>query len=321
MKETDDNATILDIQRMSTEDGPGIRTTVFFKGCSLACLWCHNPESLSFARQVQWFGTMCIGCKTCIRSCPRGALVFEAGGLSILRDKCDQCFKCVDFCPSGAMEIKGTWWSLDNLVYEVLKDRSYFEKSGGGITVSGGDPLVQIDFTERFLSRLKEEGVHTAVDTAGFVSKVSLERMLPYTDLILYDLKLIDSRKHKKFTGADNQLILENAKFLAKYIKEHGRPEMWIRTPVIPGATDSDENIASIGTFITNELSSVVNKWELCAFNNLCRDKYKRLDMEWDFKEDILLTRDRMNQLTSIARDSCNCGEIVVWSGSVKVEV
>jgi len=321
MKETDDKATILDIQRLSTEDGPGIRTTVFFKGCSLACLWCHNPESISFERQIQWFGTRCIGCRTCVKSCPNDALVLGESGLSILRDKCELCFKCVDFCPSGAIELKGTEWSLDELVYEVLKDRSYFEKSGGGITISGGDPLVQIDFAEKFLSKLKEEGIHTAVDTAGFVSKASLERILPYTDLIMYDLKLIDSQKHKKFIGADNRLILENAKFLAKYIKVNGKPEMWIRTPIIPGATDSDENIAAIGAFIAGELLSVVTKWELCAFNNLCRDKYKRLDMEWDYKEDVLLTSERMDGLISVAQNSCNCPGRIVWSGSVKVEV
>lgn len=321
MKDTDEKATILDLQRFSTEDGPGIRTTVFFKGCSLACLWCHNPESISFAKQIQWLKTRCIGCRTCIKSCPVNALVLSEEGITIMRDNCNLCLACVEKCPTGAIEVKGTLWSLNDLVNEVLKDRSYFEKSGGGVTISGGDPLMQANFSIQFLSRLKEEGIHTAVDTAGYVPRKTIKSILPYTDLILYDLKFINRQKHKIFTGADNKLIFDNIEFLADYIKNHDRPEMWIRTPVIPGATDYDENIMAIGEFIVDKLLSAVSKWELCAFNNLCRDKYVRLDMDWDFKKDILLSKEKMEHLAFVARNSGVNPDIVGWSGSVKVEV
>jgi pyruvate formate lyase activating enzyme len=321
MKENNDKAIILDIQRLSTEDGPGLRTTVFFKGCTLACLWCHNPESLSFAKQVQWFGTRCIGCGICMQTCPAEAVILEKDSVSINRDKCDLCLACINSCPTGAMEVKGTLWDLDSLLYEVLKDRAYFNNNGGGITLSGGDPLAQSHFAAKFLSRLKMEGIHTAIDTAGFVPVEAFERVLPYTDLILYDLKLYDEKLHKKFTGAGNKLILENAKFLAGYLRKHGKPQIWIRTPIIPNATDTDENISAIGSFIADELSFTVTKWELCAFNNLCRDKYTRLDMKWDFKKEILLTDDRMEHLTEIARNSGVNPDIVSWSGSVKLEV
>ena len=178
------NATglVLEIQRMSTEDGPGLRTTVFFKGCSLTCTWCHNPESISPHPQVHWIDSRCIACKTCLDTCPKGALSLTPEGISIDRSLCDGCGVCVEACPSTALEQLGRQWTIADLVHEVLKDRVYFEKSGGGITVSGGEPTLQTDFVADFLKRIRAQGIHTALDTCGLCNRQSLDKLLPYYD-------------------------------------------------------------------------------------------------------------------------------------------
>lgn len=312
-------ALVLDIQRISTEDGPGLRTTVFLKGCNLVCSWCHNPESISFKKQVLWVGTHCIGCHSCLDVCKNGALEFTEKGLIIDRNKCIVCTTCVSACPTGAMEVKGVEWELSALVHEVLKDKAYFGKDGG-ITVSGGEPLMQSTFVESFLKELKNNGIHTAVDTAALVPCKVLEKILPYTDLLLLDLKLFDPEEHKKFTGVENSLILQNARFLAEYIKRNGKPELWIRTPIIPNATNEDENITAIGKFINANLYDIPSKWELCSFNNLCSDKYKRLDIKWDLENEPLLHKDEMEHLYQVAKKSGVDPKIVKWSGATKVE-
>lgn len=236
-------AMVVDIQKMSTEDGPGIRTTVFFKGCSLRCAWCHNPEGISPRIEVQWLENRCIGCWSCTNACSNDALKFEKPGIRIDRNRCKSCLSCVNTCPTGALEAKGRLWDMDSLFREVLKDRAYYEKSGGGVTASGGEALLQSNFIEFFFKKLKDENIHTALDTAGNVDFECIERVLPYTDLVLYDIKMMDPVLHKKFTGSDNERILENLIGIAGYIRKNNRPSIWIRTPVIPGATDSKEVI------------------------------------------------------------------------------
>lgn len=314
-------ALILNIQRMSTEDGPGIRTTVFFKGCSLSCAWCHNPESISGHKEIQWIETRCIGCKNCIRVCKNEALMPEKEGIRIDRDKCKRCLTCANECPGLALEIKGEDSELQSLVKEVLKDKAYFEKSEGGVTVSGGEPLLQYRFVSGFLEILKHEGVHTAVDTCGMCSPDALEDVLAFTDLVLYDMKLMDSGLHKRYTGSGNNVILQNLLTIGELMRKSNTPkELWIRTPVIPGATADDENIRKIGEFIAQNLKDVVSRWDLCAFNHLCRDKYRRLDKEWVFKDTKLLSRDEMEHKAKIARDSGVNPDIVHWSGAVRLE-
>jgi pyruvate formate lyase activating enzyme len=311
-------AVTLDIQRLSTEDGPGLRTTVFFKGCNLACAWCHNPESIALKKQVQWLETRCIGCRLCLAVCGREALSMDENGIRRDREKCLLCAACAEACPARAQEIKGTEWELAALVREVLKDRAYFG-SEGGVTVSGGEALLQIAFVEKFLAALKKQGVHTAVDTAGLLPRSVLERVLPWTDLILLDLKLMDAVAHKKFTGADNGLILRNAEFLAARRREGG-PELWIRTPMIPGATDTAANVAAIGRFIGEKLQNAPARWELCAFNNLCADKYRRLDMDWQYAGVPPLREAEMEALYSVARQSGARPDMVRRSGATRTE-
>jgi pyruvate formate lyase activating enzyme len=203
-------ATILEIQRMSTEDGPGIRTTIFFKGCSLNCLWCHNPESISPHPQINWIANQCIGCKTCLEICPERALAFTADGNQIDRNLCTGCGLCAEECPAAALELLGQSWDLDDLFTEIIKDRTYFEKSSGGVTLGGGEPTLQGLFNRELLKKLRESGIHTALDTCGMCSRKALEELLPYADLLLFDLKEIDPQEHRKLTGTTNEKNLAN---------------------------------------------------------------------------------------------------------------
>lgn len=309
--------TILEIQRMSTEDGPGIRTTVFMKGCPLSCTWCHNPESISPLPQVLWMKNRCIGCHICIDACPEGALSPTEEEIQINRDQCKGCGTCADACPSTAMELLGQKWTVDNLVEELLKDRAYFEASSGGVTISGGESTMQKDFVAALLQGLNRHGIHTAVDTCGVCSTNALDAILPHANLVLFDMKLIDPDQHRTYTGTDNAIILENLSHTVRLVKDHLHPEaLWIRTPIIPGATDSDDNILGIGRFLFSLPSGAITRWELCAFNNLCADKYARLGRTWDFAGAPLMAADKMEHLATVARSSGMDPAIIIWTGA-----
>ena len=313
-------AMLFEIQRLSTEDGPGIRTTVFFKGCSLACAWCHNPESISVRPQLHWIASRCIGCGTCVAVCPETALTLSTEGLTINRDRCTSCGQCAAECPSTAMELIGTRWRLDDLVHEVLKDRAYFANAGGGVTAGGGEPALQAPFLAAFLRTLQQEGIHTALDTCGCFPGRALDDILPFTDLVLFDLKEIDPDRHRAFTGRSNAPILANLQTIQSRMAAGGPPhKLWIRTPVIPDATATEANIAGIGQWIADHMGNTVTRWELCAFNNLCRDKYRRLDHDWSFKTHPLLSEARMEHLADIARHAGVDPDIIHWSGSTRI--
>lgn len=293
-------ALVFEVQKLSTEDGPGLRTTVFFKECPMTCAWCHNPESFSRHPVIQWFGTRCIGCETCLGACPRSALTFDDAGLVIDRDACDACGDCVSACPSTALTATGRPVSLDELCAEVLKDRAFFEASGGGVTVSGGEPTLQASFVEAFLRRCKENGMATALDTCGLASRVTYERLLPHVDVVLYDIKEIDPARHVSFTGVPNDKILENCRWLAGELARLGK-RLWIRTPVVPGYTATAGNIQGIGEFIVHDLGNAIERWDLLAFNNLAGDKYARMDLAWPMKGVPLLSKREMEDLHRVA--------------------
>lgn len=308
---------VFEIQKMSTEDGPGIRTTVFFKQCPLKCVWCHNPESILKKLQLQWLEHKCIGCKICIETCKQDALRMEKDGIKIDREKCISCGECVQECPSTALNIYGKWWELDELFHEVEKDKVYYTKSGGGITVSGGEPTLQVEFVQEFLKKCKENGISTALDTCGYTNQQAYEKLLPYVDLVLLDIKEIDNEKHKAFTGVPNEKILVNAVWLAEKLHKVGK-KLWIRTPIIPGYTNTDENIRGIGQFIVNNLNNRIERWDLLSFNNLCSSKYERLDMTWALKDAKLLKKEEMEYLFEIAKSTG--AKNVKWSGMTKKE-
>ncbi len=313
--------TILHLQRLSTEDGPGIRTTVFMKGCTLHCAWCHNPESISPQLQVQRIETNCIHCGLCMQVCLRGCLVDDGEEIFFDQQLCDACGKCVEECPSGALEMLGQKISVDELTSELLKDKSFFQTSGGGVTFSGGEPLLQADFCANVMDRLQRAGIHTALDTCGMVSQTQFEKVLPYADLVLFDLKVMDANTHQDYTGQQNQQILKNLKFVQEYIQSRDKPQkLWIRTPLIPDATDSLDNLSAISNFLASELDGDVERWELCAFNNLCRDKYRRLGIQWQFEETQLYTQSQLDEIHSMARTSFFPEEKIIITGATRVQ-
>jgi pyruvate formate lyase activating enzyme len=303
---------IFNIQRFSTEDGPGIRTTVFFKQCPLKCLWCHNPESISRQKQLEWFKHKCIGCYTCIDICEYKALLFTESGLKIDRDLCISCGKCSDECPSTALHMWGEFWNINDLFHEIQKDKVYYIQSKGGITVSGGEPTIQSEFILDFLKMCKEKDIHTTLDTCGYAPENTYRKILTYIDLILFDIKEIDSEKHKQFTSMPNDLILSNAIWIAKFIKDNNK-KIWIRTPLIPKYTATEENIKGIGRFIVNELHCIPERWDLLSFNQLCADKYSRLDIDWILKGESLMTQKEIENFVKIAEGTGATN--IHWSG------
>jgi pyruvate formate lyase activating enzyme len=316
---TKNTGRILHLQRLSTEDGPGIRTTVFFKGCPLRCEWCHNPESISPHPQVQWLENRCIGCKTCLDACPNGCLTMTEQGVAIDRECCTGCGTCATACPANAMELLGTTVTVEQLVRELCKDRTYFDTSGGGMTASGGEPMMQPDFVASLMAQAKEAGISTALDTCGLASPKSLEKVLPHVDLVLFDLKEFDPGRHRAFTGQDNEIIFAALLFIRDYVARHAsETRLWLRTPLIPKATATQENLLGLGTFIARNLDGLVERWELCAFNNLCRDKYRRLGLSWLFAETPLLTARELGRFEQCAQHSGVDPAIVIATGATR---
>lgn len=253
-------ATIFDIQRNSFVDGPGIRTTVFFKGCNLRCLWCHNPESQVSEKQLMFYKDKCTGCGRCREICPNQL------------NKCVFCGKCELFCPADARKICGKKYTVDEVLSEILKDKSFYETSGGGVTFSGGECMLQIEFLCELLKKCKDNKIHTAVDTAGNVPWAYFERILKHTDLFLYDIKIFDAEKHKRYTGADNRVILDNLKKLF----ECGA-NVWIRIPVISGVNDTEEEMRKIKEFL-KPYSPM--KIELLCYHKMGEHKYDALNLQ-----------------------------------------
>jgi len=242
---------IFDIKRFSVHDGPGIRTTIFFKGCPLSCWWCHNPESQSVRPELMLWPDRCIGCETCVKVCPNGAVSVVDNVILTDRNKCVVCGVCVDNCPATAREIVGREVSVEELLEEIEKDQTFYDESGGGVTVSGGEPFLQWEFLEELLQACTDREIHTAVDTSGYVDADVIARVSAVVDLFLYDLKLMDAERHRYYTGVSNEVILSNLKMLNSLGKR-----IFVRFPVVPGINDGEDNVRKMAEFVST-LNSV----------------------------------------------------------------
>jgi len=287
---------IFDIRQYSIHDGPGVRTTVFFKGCPLECRWCCNPESQAGRSELVWVGERCLGCDLCLSVCEKSALGGAAdGGRTIDRERCDCCGACARRCPGEALNLIGRRVSVDEVLEEVARDALYFEASGGGLTLSGGEPLAQPDFAAELLRRYKREerGGHTAVETCGFVAWSVIERVAPDVDLFLYDLKHVDPEEHRRLTGEGNQLVLDNARRLAA-----AGYAMVMRLPLIAGVNDRREQLEAAADFILSLPG--VRRLDLLPYHRLGEPKYRRLGKAYPLAGEPSLSSEQVARAAEI---------------------
>jgi pyruvate formate lyase activating enzyme len=263
---------IFNIQRFSIQDGPGIRTTVFLKGCPLNCPWCSNPESIYPYPQIMLRDAKCIRCGSCVRACPQDASQIIDDRRVIDFTRCSQCLACVGVCPARAIECAGQWKGIEEVVKTVLRDTPYYRSTGGGLTISGGEPLNQWRFTSALAESAHANGIHVALDTTGYASQKALSAVIEHVDLVLYDLKHMDPATHRKFTGVSNQLILRN---LVSILQDTSA-SVWIRIPVIPGFNNSEAAISAIGAFLCT-LPRPVEKVSILPFHQYGASKYPAL--------------------------------------------
>jgi len=295
--EKDLKGLVFNIQRYSIHDGPGIRTTVFFKGCPLHCRWCSNPESISPKPEILVREAGCNGCRRCLDVCSAGALSLASTGLWLDRAKCDLCLKCIDACWEDAIEVAGRYMTLDEVVEECRRDEPFYRNSGGGVTLSGGEPLLQADFALALLNRCRALGYNTALDTCGQVAWGVLDRALDSADLILFDIKHLDADEHRDGTGADNKLILSN---LEKAVSS-GKSRIWIRIPVIPGYNDSSEYIDKLAARLRGMKAEKVS---VLGYHEFGRPKYQSLGKAYQLSGRKPLGSIRLNEIVDIFKSA-----------------
>lgn len=270
--------TIFKIKRFSIHDGPGIRTSVFLKGCPLNCIWCHSPEGISYGISIWYSRNLCIACNQCVEACPNKALEFilnEAPYINIDRDICNNTGYCVKACPTNAIQFTGSITTVSEIINEIEKDILFYRTSGGGVTLTGGEPLFQPDFSVEILKACKKRKIHTAIETCLFCERDAINRVLDYTDFFITDLKLFDPVQHKYYTGKTNEVIIENFRYIAKSGKS-----ILVRIPLINNITDTKYNIEEIVNFVheTDEKIPV----ELISFNPLAENNYKKLGLPFE---------------------------------------
>ena len=292
---------VFDIQRFSIHDGPGIRTTVFLKGCALKCLWCHNPESIDPRPEISFLPEKCIGCGWCVQACPNHCHVIQDGRRLYDRTLCARCGKCAEHCYAQGLEVIGKAMTVEAVVSEVLKDWAFYQNSAGGLTISGGEPMVQFAFTKALLEAAKRNSLHTCLDTSGLAPWERFREILALVDIFLYDIKETDSAKHREYTGAPNDLIFENLRQL-----DAGGAATILRCPVIPGFNDREEHLRSIAR-LANALSHVLEIY-IEPYHPLGRSKSVRIGKEdrggaiaFPGQEDIRKWQGFIQELTKVA--------------------
>jgi pyruvate formate lyase activating enzyme len=269
---------VFDIKRYAINDGPGIRIVVFLKGCNLNCIWCHNPESISGESELMYSSSKCIKCGTCVAACPEKAITLTLEGIKTDRAMCRMSGKCAEVCPAKAIEISGREISTAEIIQEIEKERIFFDQSGGGVTFSGGEPLLHHKFLISLLEECGNLGIHRAVDTAGFVNTGIILAVARHTDLFLYDLKIMDPEKHRKWAGVTNFKILENLKALSD-----SGAKIIIRIPLIGGVNDDSENMEATARFVA-ELSGEKKEVNLLPYHKIAQIKYRKLGRPEDFQ-------------------------------------
>jgi pyruvate formate lyase activating enzyme len=270
------SGTIFDIKKYSINDGPGIRTTVFFSGCPLSCLWCHNPESQSLTPELLYRAGRCLLCGDCIEACPHGAVSLDNSSRSVITDrqKCTGCQTCVTTCYSGAREFSGRKMTVQDVMTEIERDIPFYDESHGGVTFSGGEPLMQPTFLSALLKACRGQEIHTVVDTSGFANWKVFEQIRKDVDLFLYDLKHMDSLRHREVTGVSNEIILENLRRLSAV-----GVKCIVRIPIIPGINDDEKNLLASGRFLTS--LSHIQSVELMGYHDIAQAKYEALGREY----------------------------------------
>lgn len=298
---------VFEISRMTNHNGPGIRTLVHFKGCPLRCKWCSTPESQLRNEELGYKVSKCIRCGACVQICPEKAICIGPEGIHIDRNKCTECFSCVRECYAHALTRIGQTWTVDDLVKEIRKDELFFRKSRGGVTFSGGEPLMFADgeMVELF-RKVKDHGISIGIDTTGYVSWDKIESILPYTDFFLWDLKVMDSTKHREFTGVSNDLILENLKRLEDCAEKYGI-RVYIRCVQIPGMTDTDENLIKTCEFIKD--MKCIQELDLINFHHFGKKRYEYIDRTYDCEGLESLSDDIMEEKKKLVEQfgiTCN---------------
>ncbi|MEE0944437.1 MAG: glycyl-radical enzyme activating protein [Clostridia bacterium] len=293
------SAVITNIARGALHDGPGVRTVVYFKGCGLRCKWCHNPETLSAQKQILYAPSKCIHCGKCIEVCPEHHKI-QGNDMLFLREGCTACGKCAKFCPSLALSLCGEEKTVSELFEEIKKDSHYYSSSGGGVTFSGGECLLHSQFVKEIAKMCKDNNIHTAVESAFFVQWKNVEEVLPFIDLFFADLKIPNPEKHRKYTGQDNKLIIDN---ITKLSNKH--KNIILRIPVIPGVNDSDDDIAAFAEIIKT-LGKGIKGIELLKYNNLAESKYKISGNEYTKFADGSQTDEKMQKLCSSLKEKSN---------------